>query len=211
MASIPQTMTVSRETSESRYGDFKPVVGTTGATLQVLERDANHPTSMKLLSDSALRPLSYQEILPLLMKDEGLRNALKGKWFWLAGEGTDNDGLFTVDDKGELKEIGKRDKLSLEQKVRVWSGNQPLSFGVYSDDYAADFGGRFVLYAVYGPHLVAPLVVGVPVDREAVAQKSAELRALVRQTLPPIIAALEPSSNNAILESLRRIQKAASE
>lgn len=202
--------TAPREATESKHGIFRPVVGITGATLYALQTEADHSTSMKILSDSNLRPLPYQEILSLLMKDEGLKNSLKGNWFWLSGQGMDKDGLFTINEKGELKEIGKKEKLSNENKVRVWSGNRPLSFYVVSDDGTAYGGGRFDLGG-NGPHFVAPVVVGVPIDRKAAAQKSVELKSLVRETLPPIIAALEPSTNNTILEGLKRIQRAASE
>ena len=126
-------------------------------------KEANHSESMKLLSEAGLRPLSYQELLPLLMKDEQLRNTLKGKWFWIAGQGMYKRGMFTINKKGELREIAREEKPSAERKVYVWSGDQPLSFVVYSDAVAAYDGRRFNLSAGYEPLLVAPVVVGVPV------------------------------------------------
>ena len=145
---------------------FRQVKGATGKTLYILEKEANHPESMKLLSEAGLRPMTYQELLPLLMKDEQLRNALEGKQFWLACKGIEKEGILTINEKGELRDITKEENPSAERKVRVWSGDQPLSFGVDSDDYAADFGGRFFLVAYYGPQAVAPVVVGVPVAQE---------------------------------------------
>ena len=120
---------------------------------------------MKLLSEAGLRPLSYQELLPLLMEDEQLRNTLKGKRFWIAGQGMNKNGIFTIDEKGELVPLLQgffKKKTSVEQKVRVFSGNQPLSFGVDSDYGAADLGRRFNLLADVVPQFVAPVVVGVP-------------------------------------------------
>ena len=142
---------------------FRQVRGATGKTLYILEKEANHSESMKLLSEAGLRPLSYQELLPLLMKDEQLRNTLKGKWFWIAGQGMYKRGMFTINKKGELREIAREEKPSAERKVYVWSGDQPLSFVVYSDAVAAYDGRRFNLSAGYEPLLVAPVVVGVPV------------------------------------------------
>ncbi len=151
------------------HGDFKPVVGTTGATLYILERGADHPTSMKLLSDSALRPLTYQELLPLLVKDKALKKVLMGERFWIAGQGMNKNGIFTIDEKGELVPLPQgffKKKTSVEQKVGVSQGNQPLSFAVVSVDYvAAYYGRRFYLGADFGPRYVAPVVVGVPITQ----------------------------------------------
>ncbi len=142
--------------------DFRQVRGATGKTLHILEKRANHPESLKLLSEAGLRPMTYQEILPLLMEDEQLKNALKERWFWIAGQGMKKEGVFTINEKGELRDITKEENPSAEQNVRVWSGNQPLSFFVYSDYYAAYVGKCFDLDASLRPQYVAPVVVGVP-------------------------------------------------
>jgi hypothetical protein len=165
--------------------------------------------------------------------------------------------LATIDEN----KLVKRD-VSAERNVRAYSGNQPLSFFVRSDNGTAYDGGRFYLDADDVPRSVAPAVVGVPKEcaaefvpllmdifskkdteltKDEAKLKDAlkaswfwfagqglnknglftydtnttvpngELRSLVRESLPPIIAALEPSSNNTILEGLKRIQRAASE
>ena len=158
--------------SESRYGDFRPVSGTTGATIHVLNQEANRAASMKLLQEAGLRPYTYQEMIPLLMKDERLKNSLKNKRFYLAGSETYKVGLYAVDEKGELADIGKR-KLSVEEKVLVWSGKNPLALAVGSDDDAANYGGRFGLDADCDPRVAAPVVVGTPSGREATAPKAA--------------------------------------
>ena len=156
---------VTRETpiaqSKSKFGNFKPVAGTTGYTLHVLNESANHSKSMNLLDEAGLMPFERQEILPLLMKDAGLKNTLTGKWFYLAGKGLNENGIYTVDDKGELVKITD-EKLSIEMRVRAWKGSNPLSLGVYSDDVAAGCGRRFDLNANGVPDFVAPVVVGKP-------------------------------------------------
>ena len=152
-----------RRPPQADKNGFRQVKGATGKTLYILEKEANHPDSMKLLSEAGLRPLSYREILSLLMEDEQLKNALKGKQFWLAGKGIEKEGILTINEKGELREIAREEKPSAERKVYVWSGDQPLSFKVYLDDFAANVGRRFSLNAYLEPQGVAPVVAGVPI------------------------------------------------
>ena len=61
---------------------------------------------------------------------------------------------------------------SFETTIRAFNGKQPLSFGVVSDDAAADVGRRFGLSAYGGPHSAAPVVVGVPLGYRAGNRKS---------------------------------------
>lgn len=142
----------------TKFGDFKPIVGTTGSILYVLENGANQPASMKHLEDAGLMPFEEKEILSILIKDKQLKNFLKGKWFYLAGSGTDKGGLYTINEDGSLaKGKGK----SIENTVRVWSGDKPLSLYVDSV-YTAYCGWRFGLGADNDPASVAPVVVGKP-------------------------------------------------
>lgn len=201
---------------------FRQITGNSGAALFVLNEGANHSKSMKTLEDANLRPLKYQEALSLLMKDEVLKNALKGTWFYLSGEGMDKHGLFTVNSKGEL--VGLEATESYEKIVRVWSGPHPLSLYVHSVDDARQFGGRFDLDANYGPDDVAPVVVGVPKDwkleeksepsagegREAAAPKiGPELLARVKSSVAEAIVAehtgiLPKGSTESLLTTLLR-------
>ena len=160
---------IAPQASGTRFGDFKPVSGSTGQTLYVLYEKADYSRSMELLSDAGLRPVTYQEFLPLLMNEECLPIQmnylmlfLKEKWFWLAGNGMDKSGRFTIDDKGELRAITEKEKLSEEWKVYVWPGKQPQMLNIDSDDFAADRGQRYYLGAHIMPQEVAPVVVGVP-------------------------------------------------
>jgi hypothetical protein len=107
-----------------------------------------------------LRLLTYQEALS---RSSELVNELKGKWFYLSGEGLNENGLYTFTEKGELAKLVGNE--TLDKKVRVWKGNNPPSLGVISDDYARGgakyVGGRFLFQAISTPFDVAPVVVGV--------------------------------------------------
>ena len=111
----------------------------------VSQQGGNHTDSMALLSRNGLRPLTHQEALS---RSSELITELKGKWFYLDGQGTEKSGIYAFNDKGEL--VRPTGNESIDQKVRVWSGNQPLSLGVYSGDGAAYGGRRFVLMRASG-------------------------------------------------------------
>ena len=96
------------------------------------------------------------------MNDEQLKNSLKEKPFWLARAGMKKHGIFTFNEKGELREVTEKEKLSVEQKVHAWSGEQPLTLHVCSDNETAYIGWRFSLGAHHMPQIIAPVVVGVP-------------------------------------------------
>ena len=93
--------------------------------LFMLDKGANCYESMNLLHGANLRPLKYQEIAPLLMKDKALRDALKGKWFWLAGEGLDKKArLYGLGKGGELVEITRETSLP-EGRISTCNGRGP--------------------------------------------------------------------------------------
>ena len=155
------TMKETVQSTATKQG-FNQITGNSGAALFVSNKGANHPNSMKVLEDANLRPLTRQEALPLLMRDEALKEALKGKWFYLAGAGMDKSGLFTINYMGELVEGAE--KVALDERVYVYKGANPLCLLVHSDYYAAQGGRRFALYADDVPYDVAPVVVGVAKD-----------------------------------------------
>ncbi len=144
--------------------------------LQVLEQGGNHSQSMKLLTENGLRPLTYQEALS---RSSELIEKFKGKWFWIAGKGIhEEDEIYVFNPQGEL--VKSNGKESIDQKVRVWSGSQPLSLDVDSDYYARDFGRRFLLDGGGSPDVVAPVVVGVRSADAIVAEGRAVLERLQR-------------------------------
>ena len=126
-------------------------------TPQIYEKSANHKDSIAFLKSNGMRPLTYQEALVWLDKDSEAKSKLKGRWFYLAGNGTELSGFYTFDDKGELKE-GKED---MEKNVYVCDGNNPLSLSVRTDNDARDLERRFYLLANDVPSYVARVVVGV--------------------------------------------------
>ena len=144
---------------------------------------ANHENSMALLRQNGFRPLIDNEeyakaslegkrrlianaINTINQKPE-LKAQLKGKWFYLGGEGSELSEYYTINDNGEIKE-GKGE---IEKTVYVWKGNQPLSLGVRTDDFARSLEGRFVLNADDEPSGVAGVVVGVRAGHEVATPK----------------------------------------
>ena len=125
-------------------------------TPQIYEKSANHKDSIAFLKSKGMRLLTYQEALVWLDKDSEAKSKLKGRWFYLEGKGTQLSGYYTFNDKGELKE-GKGE---IEKTVYVYSGNNPLSLGVRTDNYTRDCGRRFDLVAYDVPSIVARVVVG---------------------------------------------------
>lgn len=126
---------------------------TTKTALFISDCGGDHAKSMGILARKGLRPLTYQEAFSRSLE---LISELKGKWFYLAGKGIKEDGVYTFTEKGELAIVTGKE--TLDQKVRVWPGNQPLSLGIGSVGFA---GRRFLLLAHGRPSPVAPVVVGV--------------------------------------------------
>ncbi len=147
--------------------------------LQLLEQGGNHSQSMKLLTENGLRPLTYQEALS---RSSELIEKFKGKWFWLSGQGIhEEDEIYAFDGKGEF--VKSNGKESVDQKVRVYPGNQPLSLGVNWYDGARYLGGRFGLFGDSSLDFVAPVVVGVRSADAIMAEGKVVLERL-RRNLP---------------------------
>jgi hypothetical protein len=146
----------------SKAAVFRQVRGNSGATLFVMHRRADHPTSMKLLEEAKLRPLTYQEALFILTKDEKLREPFKGQWFRpAAGEGIKKTAVCMIYGKSQLVKLNGA--VSPEIKVRLSKGIMPLSISVATD--ATLFNDwRYDVGAYLPPDIEAPLVVGVPKD-----------------------------------------------
>ena len=139
-------------------------------TPQIVEKSANHEDSIAFLKRKGMRLLTYQEALVWLDKDSEAKSKLKGKWFYLAGNGTELSGFYTFDDKGELKQ-GKED---MEKNVYVWNGNNPLSLNVLTDNGTRYGGWRFLLVANDAPSCVARVVVGVKTSSKEVLSRTTE-------------------------------------
>ncbi len=153
-----------------KYGDFKAVTGQTGVTIYMMkpEGGADLQLSTELLSRANLRLYTYQEILPILMKDKSLLDELKGETFYLAGTGLRSaEDICTVDDKGELAEIRKV-YIPHNLRVQTWAGEKPLFLDVVPDELLAAFAARFNLNAQEEPFLKYSVVLGTPLISETV-------------------------------------------
>ena len=130
--------------------------------IHIFRQGADHATSMKLLEEAGLRPLTYQEAFYLLAAHDGMWQALKAcvKWFWLAGRGLDKDGVFKTSSRGELIKIWG--VLSGSVIVRASGGAHPLSLGFAVGK--ALFRNAVYLGANVLPSHRAPGVVGVAKD-----------------------------------------------
>ena len=126
-------------------------------TPQIFKKSANHEDSIAFLKSNGMRLLTYQEALVWLDKDSEAKSKLKGRWFYLAGKGTELSGFYTFDQNGTLTE-GTGD---IEKTVYVYSGSNPLSLLVNTDDYSRNMERRFDLDAFSDPSDVARVVVGV--------------------------------------------------
>ncbi len=149
----PNIVDIMAVTQEREPVQFREIGGN---ALHIADHAADHAKSMKILADNGLRPLTYQEALS---RSSELITELKGKWFYLDGQGTEKSGIYTFNNKGELVE--STGKESIDQKVRVWSGNQPLLLCVAPNYVAWDEDERFDLVGSFSPDDVAPVVVGV--------------------------------------------------
>jgi hypothetical protein len=163
----PQTST---QEARERF-QFRDIRGSTGIALDISTIHADYSKSKSMIEEAGLVLLTRQNALLILMNDEVLKESLKGKWFYLAGEGIEKSRIYTIDQKGEL--IDAKEGLSIERKVRVWSGPHTLSLLVSSDYYAARDHRRFDLFASAEPEDVAPVVVGIePSKVERVKQST---------------------------------------
>jgi len=126
----------------------------------ILREASNIAESIRRLSGQGFRLLTSPEAFDI---PEAVKNSLKGKHFWISGEG----GM----DKEGLHHLGRNGKLvrgrgpSIEETIRVLPGKGPLAVFILSDDGATRLGARFLLIADYNPGELAPVVVGVPKDQ----------------------------------------------
>lgn len=147
-------MTFRTRTRETAQVAFREI---SNSGVSIAFTNANQKESMSLLQQNGLRAMTYQEALVKIDQNPELKEQLKGKWFYLAGEGSSLSGFYTFNEKGELTQ-GKGNK---EKTVYACNGSQPLSLHVHSDYYARFVEGRYFLYAYYVPSTVASAAVGV--------------------------------------------------
>ena len=146
-----------------QMAQFKEIQTSTGKSVFILEQRADYKKSMDVLKKNNLRPFTYQEALVRISEDSNLRDSLKGKWFYLDGEGFKYDRLYTFNEKGELAKINDKEaELSSEKKVLTYSGMNSLSLNVCSDFYMC----RFILNALIRK-ADADMIIGVKPSEDA--------------------------------------------
>ncbi len=141
-----------------------------GSGVFVAKIRSDYNDSMALLRQNGLRPLAFREALVKIDQDPELKERLKGKWFYLEGKGTELSGYYTFDEKGELF----RGKGEIERTVYICDGPQPLSLVVLNGSYVRYDERRFGLDAYSGPDNIATAVVGIRIEKEAVALQDAD-------------------------------------
>ncbi len=136
-------------------------INTTAVCLS--ETKADYADSMALLQQEGLRPMTYKEALALIDRSSELKQQLKGKWFYLEGEGLEKEGCHTFDNEGNLRKED-HEKGNMEKTVDVFPGEGRLVMIVQTDSTTSLEERRFVLYASADPQDIAPVVVGVKLD-----------------------------------------------
>ena len=133
--------------------------------IRSIDTKADYVGSMRILKENRLRPLTLYEVLSTITYARDLIYKHTGKWFYIAGKGTDGKlGIFTIQPDLSLKG-GKSD--NIEKNVHCFTGNYPLSFEIRTNELAANDGARYHLSAITPPDLHAPLIIGAP-ERAAI-------------------------------------------
>jgi hypothetical protein len=154
---------VQVEVAQSPAIQFEKVTaGTT--TVFISKADANCPTSMDILQQNGLRPLTYPEALGLLYRSPQLIEILNAKWFYLNGEHPTESGLYSFDDHGTLSNRkGKSDKTVLIFS-RVFENS--LALQVFPKVGGLFFKARFMVSTALLPdENNAPMIIGVKIDQ----------------------------------------------
>ncbi|HUB92508.1 MAG TPA: hypothetical protein VL945_00960 [Candidatus Saccharimonadales bacterium] len=136
-------------------------IETTRGVLRIAETAANYTQSMGLLRERHIEPLTYKQALLIFDENPHLKERLRGKGFWLKGEGLEVSGYHTFDEDGTLVKImgNELTKPPLERTVYTYPGNGPHYMGIsYGDGLG---GGRFGLTANRNPKTNALAVVGL--------------------------------------------------
>ena len=129
------------------------------ADVRVISKEVNRKHSIRVLNGLGLRPITYQEALFALDRNPELKEQLKGRWFWIYGNGIEIGGFHTIQPDGILKEGPSPDR---EKVVYVAKGKRALSLSVTHDGRPDTHIERFRLDARLGHTGIAPVVVGVP-------------------------------------------------
>jgi len=180
-----------------------------GGTLYIArpKEGADSDKSQAIRDDKGFPSFSDNEKPLSLPIRQALIKVMPGLWAYVGTKGLKEADVFALNDDGERSELTGNETPA--QKVREWSGNEPVYLDVYSVPF---FGWRFALNA-HGswPYAAAPVVLGFRPDREAVApQNGAELSPVVAAA-DEVLLKLEgsPFMNKAELAPLRELVELA--
>ena len=127
--------------------------------IRILDIEANHTDSMRLLKENGLRPMTYMEAINAMVHNSQLKNKLIGKCFYTNEVGTDKQGEYTIKPGGNLV---KGSTLNPENDISFTKGPNPLSVIVESMDTHHLWCSRFEVNAQRGPETYSCVVVGIP-------------------------------------------------
>ena len=195
----------ARETVQVQFNEVR------NSRVFIAQTEANQKNSMSILQQNSFRALTYQEALVKIYQNLELKEQLKGKWFYLEGNGSALSGYYIFNEKGELTQ----GKGNIEKTVYVYKGSQPLSLSVLTDLNAHFAEWRFDLIAPYRPDFVAPVVVGVRIGHEVAAPKieasegskiTSELTDKFRTAVAKVEGVLDSEITGVFKEVLRAIE-----
>ena len=125
----------------------------------ILPDAASISESRARLCASDLRLLEQEEAFLIAVK---AKEQLKGRWFWISGEGgTEKEGIYRFNKNGALS---RGEGASAENTVRIFPGKGPLAIFILTDEGTHRMEARFLLVADYSPGSIAPLCVGISSD-----------------------------------------------
>jgi hypothetical protein len=148
--------------------EFSALIGQTGTVLQVLDTPSNYKQAQESLLDAKLKPVPYQKLIPVLLKDPILMAALEGKSMWVAHEGQWKDHQYkAVGEGGKLMDLSTNDN-DITKLVHVYSYPTAIRLTVHKDPKR---DGRFSLL-INDDASEQLIVVGVQADSPLLTGKS---------------------------------------
>lgn len=143
------------------FSEQKITTNNITVSIHTPSQGVNYTESMDRLGKNHQRPLTYREILSLLVSPNIsalLSAGLSGKRFYLSGRGIQQNGDFEIDDNGNFNPSTPNSPKS--RKARVWAGSQPPILFVLADPYDSR---QFNLGATLPPSNLVSVVLGVPI------------------------------------------------
>jgi len=124
-------------------------------------RGSTYEHSVRTLKEKEHRLLTLEEAAYILTHYPDKLNSLKGRSFYIEGEGNGAGGYHTIRDDGSVHlEMSK----NLERSLYYHSGNLNISLIILQDNEAIKNNGRFCLDARNLPSNHVTAIVGLPKD-----------------------------------------------